>query len=577
MRNHQATNVLRQAALAGLIAGAALLGATGTAQAYVPTIVTKGDLATNPTPAVGGVANAVLSPDGRYGYYSLDSGSSANPARGSSVEKFDLTTLTSVNAVELPSLYQGGFGFAITPDGTAAYGTYGAGRVAKFDLTTTPISFAGGLQLSNTITQPVESAAMAPDGAYLYAVQKEIPATLFKIRLSDFTEVAAVTLPSPTIGGAAVNVSPDGTKIWVVSKNTTSGVQSSTIVEYDSATLTPGRSVTLSTAKHFSEGVVSADGKFGYYESAYNAFSNPAPVFTKVDLTTMTEVGVLSLPSGQSGGALAISPDGASLYAGTGDWPAKLNVIRTSDMTLVDTTTLPTGANGALYGALVSKNGAFVSLATYETPPYEVVKIQVRPLYALTVAKAGKGTGTVTSNPTGIECGAVCTFDYLDATAVTLTAAAAEGSTFRGWSGACSGATVTCTVTMAKAETATATFDKVVTKTKADPLKVVRVVSTGRRQAVQLSVPGSGKVSLSGTRKVGGRTIKACASVSRKVTEARTIVLTCKVSAETQAARRAGPVRIRLVSTYKPSSGKQQTIVRYVTLSAIGPAPPVTG
>ena len=90
-------------------------------------------------------------------------------------------------------------------------------------------------------------------------------------------------------------------------------------------------------------------------------------------------------------------------------------------------------------------------------------------------------------------------------------------------------------------------------------------------------VPGSSKVSLSGTRKVGDRTVKAYASVSRTVTKARTIALTCKVSTETEAARRAGPVRIRLVSTYTPSSGKRQTIVRYVTLSAIGTADPVTG
>src|SRR5256885_8562766 len=55
--------------------------------------------------------------------------------------------------------------------------------------------------------------------------------------------------------------------------------------------------------------------------------------------------------------------------------------------------------------------------------------------FALTVTRAGTGTGAVTSNAAGITCGATCSapFDYN--TAVTLTAAPATGSTFTGWSG----------------------------------------------------------------------------------------------------------------------------------------------
>jgi hypothetical protein len=53
----------------------------------------------------------------------------------------------------------------------------------------------------------------------------------------------------------------------------------------------------------------------------------------------------------------------------------------------------------------------------------------------LTVTKAGDGSGTVTSAPLGIDCGADCTevFDY--GTAVTLSAVASAGSAFTGWSG----------------------------------------------------------------------------------------------------------------------------------------------
>ncbi len=51
------------------------------------------------------------------------------------------------------------------------------------------------------------------------------------------------------------------------------------------------------------------------------------------------------------------------------------------------------------------------------------------------VSKTGAGTGSVSSSPVGITCGATCsnTFDY--GTSVTLTATPATGSTFTGWSG----------------------------------------------------------------------------------------------------------------------------------------------
>src|SRR5262245_3496948 len=64
----------------------------------------------------------------------------------------------------------------------------------------------------------------------------------------------------------------------------------------------------------------------------------------------------------------------------------------------------------------------------------------------LTVSKAGAGAGTVTSNPAGINCGTTCSASYTTGTPVTLTAAAGAGSTFTGWSGACTGTATTCTV-----------------------------------------------------------------------------------------------------------------------------------
>jgi hypothetical protein len=76
------------------------------------------------------------------------------------------------------------------------------------------------------------------------------------------------------------------------------------------------------------------------------------------------------------------------------------------------------------------------------------------------VTLAGNGTGTITIDPAGINCGADCTELFDPGTVVTLTAVADINSTFTGWSGAgCSG-TGECVVTMTEAQSFTATFTK---------------------------------------------------------------------------------------------------------------------
>lgn len=74
------------------------------------------------------------------------------------------------------------------------------------------------------------------------------------------------------------------------------------------------------------------------------------------------------------------------------------------------------------------------------------------------VAKSGAGSGTVTSDVGGIDCGETCSASYDAGDPVTLTATPADGSVFEGWSGACSGAGMTCDLTMNQVKLATATF-----------------------------------------------------------------------------------------------------------------------
>ncbi|WP_295443585.1 C1 family peptidase [uncultured Thiodictyon sp.] len=87
--------------------------------------------------------------------------------------------------------------------------------------------------------------------------------------------------------------------------------------------------------------------------------------------------------------------------------------------------------------------------------------------HLLNVTLAGTGSGSVSSAPVGIDCGSDCVESYNATTSVTLSAAASGGSTFAGWSGACSG-TGACTLAMSADHSVTATFNGVPSGSLAD-------------------------------------------------------------------------------------------------------------
>ncbi|GEM_PF-4013350 len=84
----------------------------------------------------------------------------------------------------------------------------------------------------------------------------------------------------------------------------------------------------------------------------------------------------------------------------------------------------------------------------------------VKAVRTLTAAKAGTGSGTVTSGPglgNGLNCGNACSEMFLDGAVVQLAASPDPNSTFDGWSGACTGDS--CVLTMDDDKSVTATFD----------------------------------------------------------------------------------------------------------------------
>lgn len=82
------------------------------------------------------------------------------------------------------------------------------------------------------------------------------------------------------------------------------------------------------------------------------------------------------------------------------------------------------------------------------------------PTASLQLKVSVSNSGTVTSNVGGINCGTICQATYAAGTAVTLTATPPAGKTFASWSGACSGTTPTCMVTVNASLSVKANFNR---------------------------------------------------------------------------------------------------------------------
>ena len=77
--------------------------------------------------------------------------------------------------------------------------------------------------------------------------------------------------------------------------------------------------------------------------------------------------------------------------------------------------------------------------------------------YILSISKYGLGSGIVTSDVSGIDCGSDCQQTYPAGTVVNLSASAGDDSDFYRWDGACSGPG-NCTVTMDENKSVIASF-----------------------------------------------------------------------------------------------------------------------
>ena len=110
---------------------------------------------------------------------------------------------------------------------------------------------------------------------------------------------------------------------------------------------------------------------------------------------------------------------------------------------------------------IVSASGPYQANATIGSGNWQALLAAYEAVDLLSVTLAGTGSGTVTSTPPGINCGATCSANFDPGSQVTLTASASSGSFFAGWSGGGCTGTSTCVTTVNGAETVTATFTEI--------------------------------------------------------------------------------------------------------------------
>ena len=112
------------------------------------------------------------------------------------------------------------------------------------------------------------------------------------------------------------------------------------------------------------------------------------------------------------------------------------------------TATPGAGSAFAGWGGACSGTGGCALTLTSDTTVTASFAALPPPTSTLSIVPAGTGSGTVSSNPSGISCGMTCSASFQTGTQIVISAAAAANSTFAGWSGGgCVGITP-CAVTL---------------------------------------------------------------------------------------------------------------------------------
>jgi YVTN family beta-propeller protein len=360
------------------------------------------------------------------------------------------TTITGTNGFAFPQ------GVAVTPDGKTVYVADESNNdVVVIDTATNAVS-----TITGSFDEPY-GVAVSPDGTKLYVTN---------LNGGDAGTVAVIDTASNTVIGSPITVdtdpegvavTPDGRKVYVANEN------SSTVSVIDTATNSVTTVNDPLTSLNEPAGVaVTPDGTKAYVANR----GGDGGTVSVIDTSNDTVTAVITVGNGPVAFGNFIGPPTLTVSE-TGDGrvtssPHGINCSPSVDHCAAGfaggtSVTLTASANaGSMFSGWTGGGCSGTSPCVIDLTNDTTVSatFTVIPSFLLSVTDAGTGSGTVTSNPSGINCGATCSASFQSGTQVVLTAAPAVGSAFSGWSGAGCTGTGTCTVTMSAAMSVTATF-----------------------------------------------------------------------------------------------------------------------
>lgn len=380
-------------------------------RAFETEVRTSAPVVTGAAPVGGEPAAVAFSPDSRKAYVARRAGGSTG---GVSLvnSATDLVTVATGIATGSPE------SIVASPDGKRVYVAVAGNGIVALDaaliqpLFTIPLAFGGG-----AIDNP-RGLALTPDGRRLLVSDNRPGGSVRVVDVASRSVTATLAMGSREIP-LGVAVHPDGQRAWVaVADDTLSGLDK--VVAFDPASGAPlpggfavGRrpiavAVTPDGAHVFVTNQL--DNTVTRYEVASGA-SNTAPV------------GGLA-PTG-----IAASPDGTSVYVASRDGGGSVSVMSVASG--FESARIPLDAGSGPIGIAIAPDGR----KTYTANATSGTASAIGGAFALSIARAGTGIGTVTSVPAGIACGTACQASFEVGTVVELSAVASSGSIFAGWSG----------------------------------------------------------------------------------------------------------------------------------------------
>ena len=379
-----------------------------------------------------------------------------------------VTTSGSFMEFSVPTANSAPTGIALGSDGNLWFTELNGNKIAQI----TPAGKITEFPIPTTASSP-RGIAAGPDGKLWFTEQNSN-------KIGQITTVGAITeFAVPTAASAPFGISggPDGALYFAefnankIGRITTTG----TITEFTVPTATsqprdiaagPDGNLWFTEQTGNKVGRVSTTGGFMEY-TGLTANSVPTGIAAGPDRTLwfvetagnkIGRVKTYTLTAnlgGTGSGQVTSAPSGVNCSASSSQCA---NTFIVNDPVTLTAAAAPGSTFAGWVGGGCSGTAPCVVTANVDT--VVMANFTQNPSVILSVTAAGSGSGTVTSAPSGINCGATCNASFAQGSIVTLSASAASGSIFTGWSGGGCGGVGSCVITLGGATTVTATFQQ---------------------------------------------------------------------------------------------------------------------